>query len=285
MSEGNLIILRPQRKSLSSETGGMDFMAVSKPKAKKSKIKKHSETVYINKLSQYLHLSNSGFSVSVDVADKATYPHARINLRMGTFGVMNSVMELVTPSHADGFVKPEELLLLSALFAKAAKIVNDVTAVREDVTSLERKGLHCDEDEIERIANLWIQKSDDADKSEEDRAETEKNLERERRIVKNRMIRMHNDAIKRVKKHLADGQFIAEIVAGIEAQVKPLEDAINEKKKKHQMRYAQGVVGGGSDIGLRDEEPLQEWLTYTPEEKKLLAEAYKVYDTTSDEED
>jgi hypothetical protein len=285
MSEGNLIILRPQRKSLSSETGGMDFMAVSKPKAKKSKNKKHSETVYINKLSQYLHLSNSGFSVSVDVADKATYPHARINLRMGTFGVMNSVMELVTPSHADGFVKPEELLLLSALFAKAAKIVNDVTAVREDVTSLERKGLHCDEDEIERIANLWIQKSDDADKSEEDRAETEKNLERERRIVKNRMIRMHNDAIKRVKKHLADGQFIAEIVAGIEAQVKPLEDAINEKKKKHQMRYAQGVVGGGSDIGLRDEEPLQEWLTYTPEEKKLLAEAYKVYDTTSDEED
>lgn len=283
MSEGNLIILRPQRKSLSSETGGMDFMAVSKPK--KSKNKKHSETVYINKLSQYLHLSNSGFSVSVDVADKATYPHARINLRMGTFGVMNSVMELITPSHADGFLKPEQLLLLSALFAKAAKIVNDVTAVREDVTSLERKGLHCDEAEIERIANLWIQKSDDADKSEEERAETEKNLERERRIVKNRMIRMHNDAIKQVKKHLADGQFIAEIVAGIEAQVKPLEDAINEKKKKHQMRYAQGVVGGGSDIGLRDEEPLQEWLTYTPEEKKLLAEAYKVYDTTSDEED
>lgn len=266
----------------------MDFMAVSKPKAKKSKNKKHSETVYINKLSQYLHLSNSGFSVSVDVADKATYPHARINLRMGTFGVMNSVMELVTPSHADGFVKPEELLLLSALFARAAKIVNDVAAIREDVTSLERKGLHCDEATIDEYANIWLDKNDSADRSESERLEQAKNFEKQRKIVKNRMISQHNDAIESVRRHLANGQVIAEIVAGIEAQVKPLEDARKAKKRAHESRKAQGLVGTGKAAGYyreEEEEKPVEWLLYTEEEKKLLAEAYKVYDDTSDEED
>lgn len=93
--------------------------------------KKESETKYINKVNKYFHLSNSGLSAIVDVTDKnARFPHVKIQLRTGTFGVMNSVLELIACNHTEHFMGVDELLELSEFFAQAAKMTNEIETLR-----------------------------------------------------------------------------------------------------------------------------------------------------------
>lgn len=86
-----------------------------------------AETEYKKELKKYFHLSNSGLTAVLSRTDaSAKYPHVKIELKTGTFGVMNTALELISCNHTEEFMSVKDLLELSSFFAEAAKLTNEV---------------------------------------------------------------------------------------------------------------------------------------------------------------
>lgn len=89
--------------------------------------KKNKETKYTEELNKYFHLSNSGLSaILYKTEDGTKYPHTKIHLQTGTFGVMNTTLELIGSNHTERFMSVKDMLELSAFFAEAAKVTNEI---------------------------------------------------------------------------------------------------------------------------------------------------------------